>query len=72
MAFIGSSDVSHYHCNLVTVGAVSVIPGYGNGYKTANFSKGAINTLKPPLLEAADSADIHTYFLALPTLPTLS
>ena len=38
---------------------------YGKGYKTTCFSKGAINTPKPPPLEAvdaADSADTHTRF----------
>ena len=34
----------------------------GNGYKTASFSKGAINTPKPPSLEAANSTDIRTHF----------
>ena len=72
LAFIGSFDASQRHCNSVTVDAVYIIPDvsgmYGNGYKTTSFSKGAINTPKPPPLEAADSAEIDTCFLALPTL----
>ena len=51
----------------VTVGAVQVIPDV-SGIATASFSKGAINTPKPPPLEATDSADKHTRFLALQTL----
>ena len=35
---------------------------YGNGYKTASFSKGAINTPKPPPLEVANSADPLAHF----------
>ena len=71
-AFIGSSDASQLHCNLVIVGAVLVIPDvssmhtgcvrYCNSYKTASFSKGAINTPKPPPLEAADSAGCNIRF----------
>ena len=60
-AIIGSSDASQLHCNSVTIGAVEVIPD-GNGYKTASFSKGAINTLKPPPLEAVDFADPLAHF----------
>ena len=46
---------------------------YGNGYKTTSFSKGAINTSKPPPLEAADSAEIDTFLsLANSPKPSLS
>ena len=63
LTFIGSSDASYCHYNLVTVGA-------GNGYKMASFSRGALNTPKPPPLDAADSADTHTHtFLSLTNSP---
>ena len=45
---------------------------YGNGNKTASFSKGAIDTPKPPSLETTDSADTHTYVLSLANSPKLS
>ena len=46
---------------------------YCNGYKTASFPKGAINTPKPPPLEAADSVEKDTFLrLANSPKPSLS